>query len=156
MESGGDSTEILQWTVTVLTAAGLIGQHIWSRRSLVTHRDQDQFDKHIADPARTLIAKIDAFAASVPQVAIGTAPNAALMTSHAILVRTVNSFVRDSVDSPVGGGNEWFEISTKDIERGLPTESGENTTALQIKSLVADLERLKVKIQSMSKTKRPA
>lgn len=156
MEAGGGSTETLQWLVTILTAAGLVGQHIWSRHILVTHRNQDQFDKHIADPARTLIAKIDGFAATVPQIETGNAPNSALMISHAILVRTVNSFVSDSVDSPVGGGSVWFQISTKQIESGLPTESGENTTALQVKTLVSDLERLKTKIQAMIKDTRPA
>jgi hypothetical protein len=151
----GGLPELLQWLITILTAVGLVIQHVWSRRSLVTHRNQDQFDKYIADPARTLISKIDSFAATVPQIETGVEPNVALKTSHAILVRSVNSFAKDCVDSPVGGGDDWFQISTKEIERGIPAESGLETSALQIKSLVADLERLKSKIQEKIREKRP-
>ncbi|MGJ8624230.1 MAG: hypothetical protein ACSHW1_15850 [Yoonia sp.] len=155
VESGGNSTEYAQWIITVLTLLGLIAQHIWSRRSLITHRDQDQFDKHIADPARTLVSKIDAFSANIPLIEIGTPPSHAMMMSHAILVKTVNTFVSDSVASPVAGGNEWFQISTKGIEGGLPTDNAENTTALQIRQLIIELERLKGNIQDLTRGKRP-
>lgn len=155
-EPASNAAEYLQWTVTILTVVGLVGQHLWSRRSLVTHRDQDQFDKHIADPARVVISKIDAFSANVPQIETGKAPSAALRVSHAILVKSVNSFAKDCVDSPISGGNEWYKVSTKEIETGLPTEDDVLVSALQTKSLVAALERLKIKIQTKIKDSRPS
>ncbi|WP_340237919.1 hypothetical protein [Sulfitobacter pontiacus] len=149
------SIEVLQWAVTILTAIGLYLQHNWSKRSLVTHREQDQYDKHIADPSRSIIEKIDTFAAAVPHLKIGDAPSETLLISHAIIVKNINSFVTDSVNSPVGGGNDWFCISTKEIESGLPNDTSEKITALQLKSLIGGLERLKGLVKQTVNSHRP-
>lgn len=146
--SSGNEADISQWIIIVLTAVGLVAQHLWSREQITVHRRQDRFDKYIADPSRIIVANIDAFSVTVPFIPLGEAPAMPQKVAHATLVRSINAFVRGCVGSPVSGGDDWYKaLSTKSIEQGLPTEAGQIFSALSQKTLLADLDRLRRLIQ---------
>lgn len=154
-ENLGAGNDIVQWAVMGITALGVILQYFWSREQLSIHRKQDQYDKHIADPAKKIVLQIDDFVLALIAVEHGKKPDIVQQRGYATLIRAINTFIQDCFNSPVAGGNCWYEISTRDIELGIYSDPDLEFNILNINSLETDLERLKAQIQDNVSVRRP-